>query len=144
MADYTKAIKIDPNFAYAFNGRGNAYKDSKDYYKALADYTTAIQIDPKDSYAYNGRGSTHKELKNYKFALSDFQSALSFSPNNPLYLILIAICCDELGERELFVESLAKCEQLLSSKDPTQIQMDFGISQPNMDFIRSELSRLKA
>ena len=109
MADYTKAIQIDPNFAYALNGRGNTYKDLKDYYKALADYTTAIKIDPKDSYAYNGRGSTYKELQNYKSALTDFQSALSFSPNNPLYIILIAICCDELGERKLFAESLDKC-----------------------------------
>jgi tetratricopeptide (TPR) repeat protein len=110
----------------------------------LADYTTAIQIDPKYADAYINRGNTYKQLKDYTNAFSDFQYALTLSPHNPLYLIHISICCDELGEANLSAESSAKCEQSLSSKDPAQIQADFGLSESNMDFIRSNLSRLKA
>ena len=31
IADYTRAIRIDPDYAAAYNNRGNAYKELGDY-----------------------------------------------------------------------------------------------------------------
>ena len=39
IADYTKAIEIDPNYADAYNNRGIAKDELKDYKGAIADYT---------------------------------------------------------------------------------------------------------
>ncbi len=47
LADYNKAIELDPKFATAYYNRGFVDADKKDYDKALADYNKAIELDPK-------------------------------------------------------------------------------------------------
>lgn len=64
MADYSKAIELDPKFTDAYNGKGmnmfkfigNVLKAMKRYDEALEDYSKAIAIDPKFVNAYNGKG----------------------------------------------------------------------------------------
>lgn len=51
VADYTKAIEIDPKDANAYGARANAYKAKKDLDRAIADYDKATDINPKASYA---------------------------------------------------------------------------------------------
>ncbi len=40
------------NLAIAFNNRGNAYSDKKDYDRAIADYDAAIRLDPNFALAF--------------------------------------------------------------------------------------------
>ena len=42
-----RAIRLDPENAGAFNNRGIAWYDKKEYDKAIADYNEAIRLDPK-------------------------------------------------------------------------------------------------
>ena len=44
IADFTKAIEINPNYAIAYYNRGFLKNDLKDYNGAIADYTKAIEI----------------------------------------------------------------------------------------------------
>ena len=46
IAEYTEAIRIDPNKADFHYFRGDSYRDNNDLDKAIADYTEAIRIDP--------------------------------------------------------------------------------------------------
>jgi tetratricopeptide (TPR) repeat protein len=62
IADFTKAVELDPNHAKAYYKRGRRYNDKKDYDKAIADFAQAAKLDPNDdSYkqwlasAYNER-----------------------------------------------------------------------------------------
>jgi tetratricopeptide (TPR) repeat protein len=43
---YNKAIELNPQYAKAYNNRGNIYFDKKEYDKAFQDYDKAIQLDP--------------------------------------------------------------------------------------------------
>ena len=52
IADYTKAIEIDPNYVRAYAFRGDAKRLLNDYNRAIADYTKAIEIDPNYDIAY--------------------------------------------------------------------------------------------
>ncbi len=56
IADYNAALKLDPQFAGAYNGRCAARIAKGVYGLAIADCDQAIQIDPKYAYAYNNRG----------------------------------------------------------------------------------------
>ena len=47
IADYDKAIELDPKNATAYTNRGNAWYAKKEYDKAIADYDKAIGLDPK-------------------------------------------------------------------------------------------------
>ena len=49
IQDYDQAIKIDPNYVYAFVNRGIMYAKKKQYDRAIQDYDQAIKLDPKDT-----------------------------------------------------------------------------------------------
>jgi tetratricopeptide (TPR) repeat protein len=55
IADFTKAIEINPKNADAYHNRGAVRCDKKDYDKAIADFTKAIELDPKNYHAYYSR-----------------------------------------------------------------------------------------
>ena len=55
IADYTKAIELDPNNANAYYNRGLSKLNLKNYYGAIADNTKAIELDPNNADAYFNR-----------------------------------------------------------------------------------------
>jgi tetratricopeptide (TPR) repeat protein len=64
MAEFTKAIKLDPKSAKAYAGRGALKYAMGDSKGAILDLTKAIELNPKSVSAYSGRGSA-------KFATGD-------------------------------------------------------------------------
>ena len=44
IADYTEAIRINPDHAKAYNNRGAAYEYKGEYDKAMADYAKAKEL----------------------------------------------------------------------------------------------------
>jgi len=70
IANFTRAIELDPNYKEAFNGRGNAYLDKKDYDRAIMEYSRSIQIDPNFFYAYRNRARAY-EAKGEKSLAGD-------------------------------------------------------------------------
>lgn len=44
LADYNRAIELDPGNAWAISGRGQTYRLMKRYGETLADYTRAIEL----------------------------------------------------------------------------------------------------
>jgi tetratricopeptide (TPR) repeat protein len=58
MADYDAAIRLDPDLASAYGGRGDIYiMDREDPDRAIAEYNQALQHDTKYVDAYLGRSS---------------------------------------------------------------------------------------
>ena len=56
IADYTEAIKLDPNDPDIFNNRGQAYDNKGEYDLAIADYTQSIRLDKDNPRAFFNRG----------------------------------------------------------------------------------------
>jgi Tetratricopeptide repeat len=56
IADFDKAIELDPNDAYAYYSRGLAYEEKGDLDRAIADFAKLIELNPKYAPAYNDRG----------------------------------------------------------------------------------------
>ena len=81
VADYTKAIEINPNDANAYINRGNSKNNLEDYYGAIADYTKAIEITPNDAAAYYNRGFVKSNLKDNYGAIADYTKAIEINPN---------------------------------------------------------------
>ena len=75
IADYNKAIEINPDDADAYNNRGwvlyNLGKDKE----AIADYNKAIEINPDHAKAYGNRGLLYDQLGDRQRAISDLQKA---------------------------------------------------------------------
>jgi tetratricopeptide (TPR) repeat protein len=48
IAEFTEAIRLDPQSDAAYHNRANAYADKHEYAKAVADYNEAIRLAPDD------------------------------------------------------------------------------------------------
>jgi tetratricopeptide (TPR) repeat protein len=81
IADYNKAIELDPNFALAYSSRGYAYDNLKQWQKAIADYNQAIKLDPNSVAAYYNRGVFYGNLKQWQKAIADYNQAIKLDPN---------------------------------------------------------------
>ena len=92
IKDYTKAIKINPQYGDAYYNRGFAKENLKDFEGAISDYTEAIEIYPKGEDAgdaYHGRGFAKEMLKDFEGALSDYTKATKLIPEDgDLYMDL--------------------------------------------------------
>jgi tetratricopeptide (TPR) repeat protein len=81
-ADFTQALKLDPNDAYAYHNRGLVRYAVKNYSGAEADYTQAIKLNPEYDDAYNNRGLVRYAVKNYSGAEADYTQAIKINPDN--------------------------------------------------------------
>jgi len=86
IADYTKAIKLNPKDADFYTNRGNAYDDKGEFDRAIADFGKAIKLNPKDANAYNNRGFACEKKGDWKQAIADYRKALRLLPGNPVIL----------------------------------------------------------
>ncbi len=80
IADYTEAIRLNPQYAAAYNNRGTARADQGDRARAIADFDETILLDPQFAMAYYNRGLAHKEQGNLDRALADLDEAIRLNP----------------------------------------------------------------
>jgi tetratricopeptide (TPR) repeat protein len=77
IADYTEAIRLNPQLVNAYYNRGNAYQNGKkDYDRTIADYTQAIRLNPQFGNAYDNRGLAYQSKKDYDRAIADHTEAI--------------------------------------------------------------------
>ena len=83
IADYTKAIELNPDFIQIYFNRGISKYNSKDYYGAIADYTKYISLNPDEAIAmaYANRAMAKYKLKDYYGAIADYTKAIELKPN---------------------------------------------------------------
>jgi len=81
LAAYEQAIRLDPNYTYAYLFKGNALSDLKRYEEALAAYEQAIRLDPDDADYYHNKGIALNELKRHEEALAAYEQAIRLDPN---------------------------------------------------------------
>jgi len=89
IADYSNAIKYEPNYPLAFNKRGQEYSANCDFAKAIADFEELLRLDPNHnaakgflSGAYLGRGAAYDKNGYYARAIPDFEKVLELDPDN--------------------------------------------------------------
>ncbi|MCC3537228.1 MAG: tetratricopeptide repeat protein [Microcoleus sp. PH2017_25_DOB_D_A] len=77
-----RAIKLNPNYANAYMGRGIARAKLGDKQGAKADFDQALKIDPNYALAYYNRGLVRDQLGDKQGAIADYDQALKIDPNN--------------------------------------------------------------
>lgn len=82
LADFNRAIEIDPNFASAYSNRGLAKKNKGDLDGAMADFDKAIELDSTLAAAYGGRAQIKRLKSDPKGALVDFNKAIELKPDS--------------------------------------------------------------
>lgn len=107
-----KAIKQNPNFIQAYNNRGNAYRDLKQYQKALNDYDKAISLNPKFVKAYSNRGNIYYDQKKYQMAIKDYNKTISLNSSYRMAYLNRGLAYHQLKKNNLACTDLKKACQL--------------------------------
>lgn len=84
IEDFTKAIQLDPENAWALANRGNAYFNKREYDAAMQDYDAALRLNPV-GYAtlFYGRGSIYNANGEAVQAIEQFDQAILLQPEFP-------------------------------------------------------------
>jgi tetratricopeptide (TPR) repeat protein len=83
IADYSRAIELDPKNGNAYYSRGTAKRARNDLDGAIADFTHTLELDPKDAGAYTSRGVAKSE-KGDLSAIADYNRAIEVNPKYAL------------------------------------------------------------
>ena len=71
IADYNKAIEIDPGFAEAHYDRGCSFYELGRFDEAIADLTRAIELNPSEGRYYGQRSMVHLFADHMDLAQAD-------------------------------------------------------------------------
>ena len=82
------------NLAWAYNDRGDAYTDNKDYDAAIAAYSEGIRLDGDDTFGYSGRCIARVWKSEWDAAIKDCTQAIRLKPD-----FGIALCWRGIAEQ---------------------------------------------
>jgi len=112
LAAFEQAIRLNPNYAKAYTGKGIALGKLKRYQEELTAYEQAIRLDPNYVKAYNNKGAVLNDLKRYQEALAACEQAIRLDPNYVKAYYHKGLALDALGRKSEAQQAYAKAKQL--------------------------------
>ncbi|QEX19808.1 hypothetical protein FRZ44_51230 [Hypericibacter terrae] len=80
IREYSEALRLRPDYPYALNNRGLAYRRSHDPDAAILDFTALIELHPQEIFAYNNRANAYLDKGDRQAAFSNLTKALEIDP----------------------------------------------------------------
>jgi predicted TPR repeat methyltransferase len=84
IAEYSEAIRLNPDYAAAFNNRGDVWRTKGDWDRAIADLDEAIRLDPEFAGAFFNRGNARAGQGDLDGAIADFDEGIRLDPADAL------------------------------------------------------------
>ncbi|ESA34470.1 tpr repeat protein, partial [Leptolyngbya sp. Heron Island J] len=132
IAQYEKAIELDPSYAVAYNNLGNTCYSLKQYEKAIAQYEKAIELDPSYAMAHNGIGNFYLTIGNYRAACASYTKCIELQSDFADALIGNARALLCLGQIDKALEHSMKVLQLSPDNlEATLLQMTLSTQKEN-------------
>ncbi|WP_445526693.1 tetratricopeptide repeat protein [Streptomyces cyslabdanicus] len=111
LAEYDRAVELDPELSSAHYGRGYTLALSGDSSAALAEYDRADELAPDTAWIIAERGETMRVLGRYEEALDACDRAFRLDPTDAFPLASRAACRHALGQYDA---ALADFDRALS------------------------------
>ena len=83
IAEYDRAIALDPELADAYLRRGIAYGNLVQHERAVVDFNRAIEVNPSDAAAWYYRGWSNLNLGKYQQAIADADKSIGIQADAP-------------------------------------------------------------
>jgi tetratricopeptide (TPR) repeat protein len=133
IADYTAALKTQPQRVEVYTNRGFAYAMLDKLPSALADFDRAIELAPDNADAYNGRGNVNALAGNLSASIRDFNQSIRCNRDFADAYYNRAVSRHSLGDRRGAKRDLAQAAKLF------QLQQDLDGYQQ----VREWMNKLK-
>lgn len=112
IKDCSEAIELNPVYAEAFECRGVAYSNERQYERALADFTELIRLRPGYALGFFSRGNTYNLNNQEELAIEDMSEAIRLKPDLAVAFVLRGILHEKLGQQNLGIEDFKKAYAL--------------------------------
>jgi|TARA_Y100000294_G_scaffold178106_1_gene207566 Tfp pilus assembly protein PilF len=122
---YQKAIKVQPNYAKAYNNLGNVFKEIGEQKKAKNFYEKAINIQPNYANTHYNLGLILRELGENKKAITSYQKAIEINPDHTSSYNNLGNLFKELGEYKRAINCYQKSIQI--KPDYADTHYNFGL-----------------
>ena len=98
LADYTRALQMQPNNSTAYHNRGNTLEKMGRLEAAMVDFSRAAELDTNSSASKHARALLLDKMGRHEEALTDFSAAITQEPLNALYYHNRGLCYRNLGD----------------------------------------------
>ncbi len=118
LADYDRAIGIDPRNQLAYLGRGTLLATrARNYRRAIDDFNRTLQIEPGNTTALTARGEAWSQLGEFGPALADLDEAIKLAPTHPHPLVVRGLVRARQGNPQLALQDYDAALRL-SDREP--------------------------
>jgi tetratricopeptide (TPR) repeat protein len=99
LAEFNRAIELDPNYSAPYFSRGLLRRRQADYDGAISDFTKAIALNPFAE-AYLDRGAARKDKGDRDGAIADYTKAIELNDKYADAYYNRGIALDDKGEHD--------------------------------------------
>ena len=99
LAEFDKAIALDPHNAQALYNRGLLYQNEKQHQLAIDDFTAANGLTPQRAEPLLGRAISYLALDKAKEAAADLDEAVQADPQNAQIWTTRGLAYERLGDK---------------------------------------------
>ena len=117
IADWEKALDINPNLSEAWHNRGSALGRLGNYEAAVESFQNALAIDPNNYQAWNDRAHALYQLQSWLEAVDSWSNAIKLMPGNHLFWYNRGCALEQL---EKWQDAIASYEKALEIKPDFQ------------------------
>jgi tetratricopeptide (TPR) repeat protein len=110
VADFSEAIRLDPDEFSTYVWRGIAWWYEHEYDKSIADCNEAIRLQPQSVVAYRNRGIAWRAKQEYDKAIADFNEAIRLDPQSPLNYLQRGGTWDQKNDHD---QAIADCTEAI-------------------------------
>ncbi|MDJ0460684.1 ATP-binding protein [Streptomyces sp. H27-C3] len=110
MADYDRAVALDPAHARAYFGRGLTHLAAEDHDRALADIDRADALAPDTSWIIEQRGETLRHAERFDEAVAELDRAIELDPASSWALASRGQCHQQCGR---YAQALADFDRAI-------------------------------
>ncbi len=134
LENYTQAIKLQQDYAMAYNNRGVILNALGRHQEALDDCNQAIKLQQDYAMAYNNRGVILNALGRHQEALDDCNQAIKLQQDYAMAYNNRGVILNALGRHQ---EALVDCNQAI------KLQPDLTEAYYNRSIVLCKLDRLE-
>jgi len=100
LAEFEKALELDPYNAQALYGRGLVYQGEKQHEKAIEDFAAAHGLTPQRAEPLVARAVSYLAVDKVKEAVTDLDEAVQADPNSASAWSHRGLAYERLGEKD--------------------------------------------
>lgn len=108
IKSYDKALKIDPQYAYAWNNKGHSLSNLGSYDASIECFDKALEIDPQLAFPWNNKGNSLFNLGHYDAAIECSDKALEIDPKYAVFWNSKGASLHNLGRYDAAIECYDK------------------------------------